>query len=124
MALLVLFALLAGAATAVSPCVLPVLPIVLSAGTTGGRRRPLGIVVGLTVSFTFATVALVYVIDALGLPDDLLRMIAIIVLLAFGVTLMVPALSSRVEAWLQRLAPKAHRGDANGGFWSGAVVGF
>jgi cytochrome c biogenesis protein CcdA/thiol-disulfide isomerase/thioredoxin len=123
-ALLALFALIAGAATAVSPCVLPVLPVVLSAGATGGRRRPLGIVTGLTLSFTFATVALVYVIDALGLPDDLLRTLAIAILLAFGATLLVPALSARLEASLQRLAPTARRGDPDGGFWSGAVVGF
>src|SRR5919201_5744098 len=106
MLLLIIFALLAGAGTALSPCVLPVLPAVLSAGTTGGRRRPLGIVTGLAVSFTFATVALVYVIDALGLPDDLLRMVAIVVLLLFGATLVVPALAARVEAWLTRLAPR------------------
>src|SRR5215213_3467347 len=123
MALLALFALIAGAATAVSPCVLPVLPVVLSAGSTGGRRRPLGIVTGLTLSFTFATVALVYVIDALGLPDDLLRTAAIVVLLLFGATLLVPALAARVEAALQRLAPRAHRGSEDGGFWSGLVVG-
>src|SRR3954454_700310 len=123
MALLVLFALVAGAATAVSPCVLPVLPVVLSAGATGGRRRPLGIVTGLTLSFTFATVALVYVIDALGLPDDLLRTIAIVVLLLFGATLVVPALGARVEAWLTRLAPPASRGNVGGGFGSGVIVG-
>ena len=70
MALLMLFAFVAGAGTALSPCVLPILPAVLSAGVTGGRRRPLGVVTGLALSFTFATVALVYVIDALGLPDD------------------------------------------------------
>ncbi|MEA2425927.1 MAG: hypothetical protein QOH13_2337 [Thermoleophilaceae bacterium] len=124
MVLLALFALIAGAATAVSPCVLPVLPVVLAAGSTGGRRRPLGIVTGLTVSFTFATVALVYVIDALGLPDNLLRTAAIVILLAFGATLLVPALAARLEAWLQRLAPNPHRGDVDGGFWSGALVGF
>ena len=56
MALLMLFGFVAGAGTALSPCVLPVLPIALSAGATGGRRRPLGIVVGLAISFTFATV--------------------------------------------------------------------
>jgi cytochrome c biogenesis protein CcdA/thiol-disulfide isomerase/thioredoxin len=123
MVLLALFALIAGAATAVSPCVLPVLPIVLSAGATGGRRRPLGIVTGLTLSFTFATVALVYVIDALGLPDDLLRTVAIVVLLAFGLSLLVPAASARVEAWLQRIAPRAHAGDRGGGFGSGLAVG-
>ncbi len=102
MALLVLFGFLAGAATALSPCVLPVLPIALSAGATGGRRRPLGIVAGLAVSFTFATVALVYVIAALGLPDDLLRKLAIAVLIGFGLTLMAPPLAARVEAWLSR----------------------
>ena len=105
MILLALFALVAGAGTALSPCVLPVLPIALSAGSTGGRRRPLGIVTGLALSFTFATVALVYVIDALGLPDDLLRNIAIGVLIAFGAALVVPGAAARVEAALTRLAP-------------------
>jgi hypothetical protein len=50
MVLLIAFAFLAGAGTAVSPCVLPVLPLVLSAGVTGGRRRPLGIVNALETS--------------------------------------------------------------------------
>lgn len=125
MVLLILFGFIAGAATALSPCVLPVLPIALSAGATGGRRRPLGIVAGLAVSFTFATVALVYVISALGLPDDLLRKLAIFVLLAFGVTLAIPPLAARLEAWLSRFAglfggPRSRRGD---GFWSGVAVG-
>src|ERR671911_3239519 len=100
-----LFALVAGAATALSPCVLPVLPAVLGAGVTGGRRRPLGVVTGLVGAFTFATVALVYVIDALGLGDDLLRTLAIVTLFVFGVTLLVPRLGARIEAWGSRLAP-------------------
>jgi cytochrome c biogenesis protein CcdA/thiol-disulfide isomerase/thioredoxin len=125
MALLILFGFVAGAATALSPCVLPVLPIALSAGATGGRRRPLGIVAGLAVSFTFATVALVYVISALGLPDDLLRKLAIFVLIAFGVSLMIPPLAARLEAYMSRFAgmaggPRSGGGD---GFWSGTAVG-
>src|SRR5215218_3531407 len=124
MALLILFGFIAGAATALSPCVLPVLPIALSAGATGGRRRPLGIVAGLAVSFTFATVALVYVISALGLPNDLLRKLAIVVLLGFGIVLMVPPLAARLEAWMSQFAGRAgiarSRGD---GFWSGTAVG-
>jgi cytochrome c biogenesis protein CcdA/thiol-disulfide isomerase/thioredoxin len=121
---LIAFAFIAGTATALSPCVLPVLPVVLSAGLTGGRRRPLGIVTGLALSFAFATVALVYVIDALGLPDDLLRNIAIGVLLGFGIALLVPPLAARVEAWISRFTPKpggARR--AGGGFGSGLLVG-
>ena len=124
MALLMLFGFVAGAGTALSPCVLPVLPIALSAGATGGRRRPLGIVVGLALSFTFATVALVYVISALGLPDDLLRKLAIVVLLAFGITLMIPPLAARVEATMSRFAGRAGvAGGGGDGFWSGTAVG-
>ena len=124
MLLLILFAFVAGAATAVSPCVLPVLPVVLTAGVTSGRRRPLGIVTGLALSFTFATVALVYVIDALGLPDDFLRRVAIVVLLLFGISLLVPWLSARVEAWLSRLTARAPvRGADADGFWTGVLLG-
>jgi cytochrome c biogenesis protein CcdA/thiol-disulfide isomerase/thioredoxin len=122
MVLLMAFAFVAGAGTALSPCVLPVLPAVLSAGVTGGRRRPLGVVTGLAVSFTFAVVALVYVIDALGLPNDLLRNVAIAVLAVFGFSLLVPPLSDRVEAWISRLvgSPRISRGE---GFPSGLLLG-
>jgi cytochrome c biogenesis protein CcdA/thiol-disulfide isomerase/thioredoxin len=126
MVLLIAFALLAGAATAVSPCVLPVLPVVLSAGVTGGRRRPLGVATGLALSFTFATVALVYVISALGLPDSLLRTLAIAVLIGFGISLLVPWIGDRLEARLSRLAGRIRRersSRSGGGFWSGMLVG-
>lgn len=124
MALLILFGFIAGAATAVSPCVLPVLPVALSAGATGGKQRPIGIVAGLTASFTFATVALVYVIDALGLPNDLLRNFAIAVLLLFGIFLLVPALSTRFEGLLSRLTTRFQPASTEGdGFWSGVLVG-
>jgi cytochrome c biogenesis protein CcdA/thiol-disulfide isomerase/thioredoxin len=124
MALLILFGFIAGAATALSPCVLPVLPVVLSAGATGGHRRPLGIVVGLALSFTFATVVLVYFISALGLPDDFLRKLAIFVLIGFGITLMVPRLSDRLEAWVSQYTSRAGVAQTSGeGFWSGIAVG-
>lgn len=123
MVLLILFGFVAGAGTALSPCVLPVLPVVLAAGATGGRRRPLGILVGLTASFTFATVALVYVLSALGLPDTLLRTLAIVVLLAFGAVLLVPPLSMRVEGWLSRFAGRAGGGAVRGGAGGGAIGG-
>ena len=122
MVLLMLFALLAGAATALSPCVLPVLPAVLGAGVTGGRRRPLGVVTGLVGAFTFATVALVYMIDALGLGDDLVRTLAIVTLLVFGISLLVPGLGERIEAWGSRLAPGPARVGGDG-FGSGLVLG-
>ena len=124
MVALMAFAFVAGAATAVSPCVLPVLPVVLSAGVTGGRRRPLGIVTGLTLSFAFAIVGLVYVIDALGLPSDLLRNIAIAVLLGIGIALLAPPLAARLEGWISRVAPTpSAAGRPGDGFAGGLLVG-
>jgi cytochrome c biogenesis protein CcdA/thiol-disulfide isomerase/thioredoxin len=120
---LITFAFFAGAATALSPCVLPVLPVALSAGVTGGHRRPLGVVTGLVLSFTFAIVALVYVIDAFGLPGDLLRKIAIVVLLGFGISLLIPSLAARMEAWISRMVQAPQGGKRGDGFGSGVLVG-
>ena len=117
-----LFALLAGAGTALSPCVLPVLPALLSAGGVGGRRRPLGIVLGLTVTFTITIVGISKVAGGVGLGSDPLRVFAVVVLLGFGLTLLVPAIAERVEAplaFFSRLGPRT-RGD---GFASGLLVG-
>src|SRR5215469_5936958 len=122
MLLLMLFALVAGAGTAITPCVLPVLPALLSASALGGRRRPLGIVLGLAVTFTIAIVALAQLVKGVGLAAGAARTLAIIVLLVFGAVLLIPELAERVQAPLSRLArfgPKT-RGD---GFVSGLAVG-
>jgi cytochrome c biogenesis protein CcdA/thiol-disulfide isomerase/thioredoxin len=122
MPLLMLFALIAGAGTAITPCVLPVLPALLSASAVGGRRRPLGIVLGLAATFTIAIVALAQLVKGVGLDGSAARTLAIVVLIAFGVVMLVPELAERVQAPLSRLArfgPRT-RGD---GFWSGIGVG-
>src|ERR671931_32425 len=104
MALLVVFAFLAGAGTALSPCVLPVLPALLSAGATGGRRRPVGIVLGLALTFTVTIVGLASVIDGVGLGPGATRTLAVVVLIGFGVVIALPSLAARIEAPLARLA--------------------
>src|ERR1700747_1387152 len=122
MIILLGFAILAGAGTALSPCVLPVLPALLSAGGVGGRRRPLGIVLGLSVTFTVTIVGVAQVVDGVGLGTDPLRDGAGVGLLAFGRAVLVPALAAQLEAPLSRLArfgPRT-RGD---GFASGLLVG-
>ncbi len=122
MLLLMLFALVVGAGTAVSPCVLPVLPALLSASGAGGRRRPLGIVIGLTTTFAITIIGIAKVVGNVGLGSDPLRDVAIAVLIVFGLALLVPGLSERLErplAALSRLGPRT-RGD---GFASGLLVG-
>jgi cytochrome c biogenesis protein CcdA/thiol-disulfide isomerase/thioredoxin len=122
MILLLAFAFLAGAATAITPCVLPVLPALLSASGTGGRRRPIGIVAGLTLTHTITIVGIASVVDGVGVGDSALRTVAIVVLALFGVTLLQPRAAEWVQlrlTFLQRLSP---RRDADG-FWSGLPVG-
>jgi cytochrome c biogenesis protein CcdA/thiol-disulfide isomerase/thioredoxin len=122
MALLVLFAFLAGAGTALSPCVLPVLPAVLASAGSGGRRRPLGVIAGLTATFTIAIVALASLVDGVGLAGGTVRTLAVVVLLGFGFALLVPSIAAQVEAPLSRLARFGPRGRGEG-FWSGLAVG-
>jgi cytochrome c biogenesis protein CcdA/thiol-disulfide isomerase/thioredoxin len=122
MILLLAFAVLAGAGTALSPCVLPVLPALLSAGGVGGRRRPLGVVLGLSVTFAVTIIGIAKVADGVGLGSDPLRAVAVVVLLAAGLTLLVPGIADRLEARMSRLAAFGphSRGD---GFRSGLLVG-
>src|ERR1700761_7436728 len=122
MILLLLFAVLAGAGTAITPCVLPVVPALLSASAVGGRRRPVGIVLGLALTFTLAIRALAPRRKGVGLASGATRDFSIVVLILFGVILLIPGLAQRVQAplsRLQRFGPKT-RGD---GFWSGIGVG-
>src|SRR3954454_15812496 len=122
MAILLAFAFLARAGTGLSPCVRPVLRAVLSAGGAGGRRRPLGVVLGLSATFTITIVGVAEVVGGVGLGTDPLRFVAVLVLAAFGVALLFPRVAATLEAPLARLSrygPRS-RGD---GFWSGVLVG-
>ncbi len=122
MLLLLIFALLAGAGTALTPCVLPVLPALLSASATGGRRRPAGIVLGLVVTHTLAVVALATIIDGVGLASGTVRAGAVAVLALFGLALIWPRLGHALERPLYRLARFGPK-DSGHGFWSGLAVG-
>ena len=92
MGLAIVLAFVAGLITAVSPCVLPVLPIVLAGGVAGGenRRRPFLIIAGLAVSFFVSALFATWILDKLGLPKDLLRNISIGLLFLIAAILIVP----------------------------------
>ncbi len=122
MLLLMLFALIAGAGTAITPCVLPVVPALLSASALGGRRRPIGIVIGLAITFTIAIVALAQLVKGVGLASGAARDLAVLVLIGFGVVLLVPGLAERVQAPLSRLGRFGPRTRGEG-FFSGLAVG-
>src|SRR5712692_8819385 len=115
--------LAAGVITAVSPCILPVLPIVLAGGASSeSRRRPFAIVGGVVASFTTFTLAAAALLSALGLPQDLLRNVAIGLLFVLAATLVFPRLAILLERPFAFLS-RRRGGDLGGGFLLGTSLG-
>ncbi len=108
--------------TALSPCMLPVLPILLAGAATGNRKRPLAIVGGLVASFTLFTLAGAWLLNVLGLPQDFLRTAAIVLLFLLAATLVFPKLGMWVERPFYRLTRHQPGADTNG-FLLGAGLG-
>jgi cytochrome c biogenesis protein CcdA/thiol-disulfide isomerase/thioredoxin len=123
MELLILFALIAGAVTVLSPCVLPVLPILLATSGGGGRLRPVGIVLGLAITFTAVTLAVTAGAQALALPASWLRIFAIAALGFFGLTLLLPPLGLWTERALSPLVRLAGARPGGSNFWGGMAIG-
>jgi cytochrome c biogenesis protein CcdA/thiol-disulfide isomerase/thioredoxin len=120
MILLLTIGFLAGVVTAISPCVLPVLPILLAGGASG--RKPLRIIAGLVASFSVFTLFASWLLRQLGLPQDFLRNLAIVLLFVMAATLLVPRVALLVErplAAFSRLRPA----NVGGGFFFGATLG-
>lgn len=114
---LVVVGIVSGAITAVSPCVLPVLPAILTSSIQDGaasRRRPLVVVGGLVTSFAVFTLIGGALISALHLPDDFLRLAGIVMLLVVGLGLAVPAVGHLLERpFVNTRLPQLNR-DGNG----------
>lgn len=123
MIILILFSFLAGIVTVLSPCILPVLPIILSSSLSGASRRPIGVIIGFIVSFTFFTLFLSILVKSLGISADLLRLFAVIVILFFGISLLHPKTQVVLEklfSGLARFVPQTSRRE---GFVGGILVG-
>ena len=102
MSILLLFSFIGGFVTILSPCILPLLPIILASGTTKDKYRPQGIVIGFILSFTFFTLALATLVKATGISADALRGLSIIILFLFGLTLTIP----RLKHWWELLSSR------------------
>ena len=117
------FAFLAGVITVLSPCVLPLLPIILSSGAQEGRARPIGLIVGFVGAFTAATLALSYLVRSLGVPPDLNRIVAGAVLIALGLVLAVPFLHHGFERFAGVIAGRTPVPQNGSGLGGGLAVG-
>lgn len=121
MIILTFFAFLSGIVTILSPCILPVLPIVLS-GSIGGKRKPLGVVIGFILSFSLFTLILSTIVQVLEIPPDSLRAAAIVIITGFGLVLLVPALQQKFELLASKVVSRKQSGRKSG-FKGGILVG-
>ncbi|WP_419719691.1 cytochrome c biogenesis CcdA family protein, partial [Mycobacterium avium] len=98
-----LIGFLGGLITGISPCILPVLPVILLSGMDGDRRgvgsaaRPYLVIAGLVCSFSVATLIGSALLTALHLPQDAIRWTALVVLTAIGLGLIFPPLQQLIE---------------------------
>ncbi|MGD2024527.1 MAG: cytochrome c biogenesis CcdA family protein [Methyloceanibacter sp.] len=89
-------AILAGILSVLSPCVLPLLPIVFGTAQSEHRLGPAALAGGVAVSFTVIGLFVATIGFAIGLDMDFFRMVAAVLLIAFGVVLIVPSLQAQV----------------------------
>ena len=127
MILLIAFAFLAGVITVLSPCILPILPIILSSsigGVNTGKSRPMGVVIGFILSFTFFTLFLSTIVKLSGIPAETLRFVSVLVIAGFGISLLVPQFQLLVERLFSKLAGFMPSSQGKTGFGGGLLIGF
>jgi cytochrome c-type biogenesis protein len=99
--------LAAGALSILSPCVLPLVPVLLAGAVNAHRRGPWALGLGLAISFALVGVALAAA--GAAVDPDVLRTAGGIVLAAFGAVLLVPALSNLFARTAGALSNSGHR---------------
>ncbi|MDN5606013.1 MAG: cytochrome c biogenesis protein DipZ, partial [Kocuria sp.] len=132
---LILLGLLGGLVTGISPCILPVLPVIFWTGGADSARfdddpsrprasrwRPYQVVGGLVLSFSAVTLLGSLLLNALHLPHDLIRWFGIVFLVLVGLGMIVPRLEQLIErpfSWI----PQRQVSTRRGGFLMGLALG-
>ena len=141
---LILIGFLGGLITGISPCILPVLPVIFFSGAQSARAestdagggvatavkpkslsetlRPYSVIAGLVLSFSVVTLAGSALLSRLHLPQDAIRWVALVALVAIGVGLIFPTFEALVEKPFSRL-PQKQFGSGSGGFGLGLALG-
>ncbi|MBV9575994.1 MAG: cytochrome c biogenesis protein DipZ, partial [Gammaproteobacteria bacterium] len=97
-------AFLEGLALIISPCILPILPIILSGSLTGNKSRPFGIILGFIITFTVVTLFAHALIQTTAISQNTLREWSFGILLLLGLIMISPCLADKFNLWAQRLS--------------------
>jgi len=122
--------LAAGSLTTLSPCVFPILPLVLGGAVQGNRLAPLAMGSGMAVSFALIGLVIGALGPALGIDSDNVRIFGALLLIVFGLVMLVPLLNRRFSEWMLPIASSANAassrldgGSLGGAFLLGGVLG-
>lgn len=123
--------LLAGSLTTLSPCVFPILPLVIGGTVQANRLAPLAMGLGMTASFALIGIMLGALGPALGIDSDSVRFFGAWLLVVFGLVMLVPQLNQRFTEWMLPIASSANAASARldgtslgGALLLGGVLGF
>src|SRR5271154_5578419 len=134
---LALIGLVGGLITGISPCILPVLPVIFFSGTPGTQsaddgavavatkrevRRRYRVIGGLVLSFSLVTLVGSALVSLLHLPQDVIRWVALAALVAIGLGLIFPRFEQLLERPFARIPQKQIATRANG-FGLGLALG-
>jgi cytochrome c biogenesis protein CcdA len=123
MYLLLPIAFISGILTVFSPCVLPILPIVLASGIDGRIQRVRGIITGLVISFTIASLLLATIVRLLHIPADNIRFGAVILLIILGLSMVFPKLWKNTQVFIEKYWKAKPIQQQGNGFGSGFLAG-
>lgn len=125
-----ILAFIAGMLSVLSPCVLPILPIVLGAAASKHRYGPAMLAVGLSTSFVAVGLFVATIGHSLGISGDSFRFIGAVLILAVGAILILPSLQTRlavasgpIAAWADRHFRDSQRDGLFGQFGVGLLLG-
>jgi cytochrome c-type biogenesis protein len=124
------FAFIAGLLSTLSPCVLPLLPLVLGAATSQHKFGPAALAGGLAISFTVIGLFVATIGFSIGLDGALFRDLAALMLVAVGTVLVIPPLQIRLAAaggpisdWADRRFGGFNSNGLQGQFGVGLLLG-
>ena len=126
----VALAFVAGVLTSLSPCVLPILPLVLGAAASERKYGPVALTAGLAISFVFVGLFVATIGYLIGLTTELFRQVAAALMVMLGAVLIFPPLQSRLALASSPIANWTDRhfgSDCGSGyasqFWIGVLLG-
>jgi cytochrome c biogenesis protein CcdA/thiol-disulfide isomerase/thioredoxin len=120
---LIVVAFLGGLITGLSPCIVPVIPVVMAGGSSStDRTRPFLIIAGLVLSFSLTVLFATTLLGFLHLPQDLLFWLGVGMLGAISVGLMIPRVGEILERPFTRLGSTRYATEG-GGFLLGLSLG-